>query len=299
MLNRVARHKKRRKQEQTDIIRRRAENLFVQYQHCALHMTESGVTKNEKEIVVSLTTFDKRIYDVHLTIETLLQQSHKPDRIVLWVSREDFGENDIPAILKRQMARGLEIGFCEEDLGPYTKFFYALEKYPNSLIVTVDDDIMYPPDMIDQLYKAYLKEPEVIHCHRAHDMTCDTQGQPLPYKQWLRFSGRSEAGLDVFPTGVGGVMYFPGCFDDEIRNKAVFRKLAPNADDVWLKAMSLKKGTLCKKINDTRAWSLRFLTIPGSQVFSLKRKNKQKDTGNDVQIAAVLSHYGLTLNNRD
>lgn len=290
------RRKKRSEQLRKELIRLRYSGLLCQYQDFALSRTAQGVAPSQDTppVVVSLTTFDKRINDVYLTIESLFQQSHKADKIVLWVSKEDFSSEDLPAMLKLQMKRGLEVEFCEKDLGPYTKFFYALQRYPDSLVLTVDDDILYPPDMIDQLVRAYRKAPDVIHCHRAHKMTLGANGRILSYKQWARFTQDSQPSLHVFPTGVGGVLYFPGCFDDEILNQDAFTRFAPNADDVWLKAMSLKKGTYCRKLDDSRDWELRFVVIEGSQAVALKRRNKQKSGGNDEQIEAVFDHYNLT-----
>jgi hypothetical protein len=43
----------------------------------------------------------------------------------------------------------------------------------------------------------------------------------------------------IFPTGVGGILYPPGCFYKDILNKDLFTKLAPFADDIWFWAMAI------------------------------------------------------------
>ncbi|MAY39907.1 MAG: hypothetical protein CMN82_14000 [Spongiibacter sp.] len=244
-------------------------------------------------MVVSLTSFGQRIHDVFLTVESLFQQSLKADKVVLWLSADEFNEESLPAVLKKQRERGLEIHFVPEDLGPYTKFYYALERYPDALLVTVDDDILYPLDLLDQLYIAHLLEPNKIHCGRAHRIAVDKNGDLLPYKQWWRHSNEPESSLLIMPTGVGGVLYFPGCLDPEVTNKSAFKRLAPRADDVWLKAMSLKRGTECRVFAQYGEWVLRNPTIIGSQEVSLKRRNKGSRHGNDQQIAAVFGEYRL------
>jgi len=300
ILNRLkqARRQKRAKEQLADSVRAKSNALALHLQNLTLHSSFAGTHNNQSEprlqpIVVSLTTFDKRINDVFLTIESIFQQSLKADKVVLWISKDDFSQEDLPMTLKHQMNRGLEVEFCEKDLGPHTKYFYALKKYPDSLIVTVDDDILYPIDMLDQLYRAYKKEPNVIHCNRGHKMLIDNSGNVQPYRQWQKSVSGSQASPLIFPTGVGGVLYFPGCFDEEVTHREAFERMSPNADDVWLKAMSLKKGVLCKSVADTREWSQRYLVIEGSQKFTLKRKNKSADTGNDVQINKVFEKYGL------
>ncbi len=288
--------RKKRKQEQdlSRTIKQKLLQLTVHYQNAALTSTEPGVGKNKSnDLIISLTSFGERVNDVHLTIESLFQQSLKADKIILWLAQKDFSEEDLPAILRLQQQRGLEIAFCDEDLGPYTKFFYTLQKYPDSLIVTVDDDLLYPHDMLDMLYRAYLKEPTYIHCHRAHKIVFDQNGNILPYKKWEKSTTDTTPSNLIFPTGVGGVLYFPGCFADEILDKNTFLKLSPHADDVWLKAMTLKKGVLCNRVRDSRDWGARFLVIEGSQKFALKMKNKSKTHGNDSKIQAVFKHYKL------
>jgi hypothetical protein len=223
---------------------------------------------------------------VYLTIESIFQQSVKADKVVLCIAKDDFAEEDLPALLKLQMRRGLEIEFCEKDLGPHTKYFYTLQKYPDDLVVTVDDDILYPVDMLDQLYRAYLKEPNYIHCHRAHRMIKTAEGSLEEYRKWPKGVQSGQASLDLFPTGVGGVLYFPGALDSDVFNQDKLLSLSPKADDVWLKAMSLKKNVYCKAIMDDRSWSERFLVINGSQVTCLKRFNKKG--GNDKQIDKLL-----------
>jgi len=263
----------------------------------ALDSNESGVGNDkEHDIVVSLTSFDKRIDDVYLAIESLFQQWVKADAIVLWVSAEHFPDKVLPESLVRQQQRGLQVRFVE-DLGPYTKYFYAFDQFPGSLVITVDDDTLYPPDMIDQLYRAYLREPTHIHCLRAHKMVLDGRGGLLPYRDWQldwRWGADEPAPWQlVFPTGVGGVLYFPGSLHEDAFNKDKFTALCPGADDVWLKAMSLLKGTPCSRVVDPRDWSRRFLTVGGSQLVALQDENWGRQGGNDGKIRAVFDEYGL------
>ncbi|MFL0796264.1 MAG: hypothetical protein K6L73_02095 [Cellvibrionaceae bacterium] len=288
------RRKKQAKQQRTQLIQMHSLLLSQEYLRLALSSIAQGIESNkEHRIIVSLTTIKPRINDIHLTIESIFQQSLKADKVVLWLSEDDFGEHDIPEILKKQIQRGLEIEFCK-DIGPHTKYHYTIQKYPNDLVLTVDDDILYPVDTVDMLYREYLKAPNMIHCHRAHRIDLDKNGAIKPYKQWPWNIQDDTPSLTVFPTGVGGVLYFPGCFDDEIINEEAFLKLSPGADDVWLKAMSLKKGTLCKKTTDHRDWGVRFPVISGSQTVSLKRRNKKAGSGNDSKIEATFKAYKLS-----
>ena len=264
------------------------------FQELAINETKPGIGNDlEQDLVVSLTSFPARINDVYLTIESLFQQSLKADKVVLWLSKADFGPNDIPQTLRNLELRGLTIAFCDEDLGPYTKFFYSLAAFPDSLLITVDDDILYPPDMVDQLYRAWKREPHVVHCQRAHKIKLNQDGSVLPYKLWDRVTQDGEASYLIMPTGVGGVVYYPGCFDQIVSDKDQFMRLAPKADDIWLKAMTLKNRVLCRKVPDIRPWGARYLTVEHSQQVALKRASKNTGGGNDQKIRDTFDYYDL------
>ncbi|TXS96710.1 glycosyltransferase family 2 protein [Parahaliea maris] len=272
-----------------DQARIRAGELRLQSEHCR----EPGVAPSaEDNLVISLTTIGSRLDNVALTIESLMQQTQRASRIVLCLDRETFRWRELPLSLSRQQGRGLEILFCERDLGPHTKYYYTLQKYPDSLLLTVDDDKLYPDDMVARLLVAHRAQPGVVHCHRGHGMTF-RRGQIRPYKRWQWNTLRSEASPLVFPTGVGGVLYFPGCFDEHVLDDGLFRQLCPSADDVWLKAMTLARGVDCQVVPRDYLWKTRNLTIPGSQQTALKRRNKHAVSGNDAQIARTFDYFGL------
>lgn len=258
-----------------------------------------GVTdvKRNPELIVSLTTVPWRISKAHLCLDSLLRQSLKPDRVILWLAEggHDDGlsidRGNLPKGLTALMSRGLEIGWCR-DIRSYTKIVPTLRAYPDALIVTADDDEFYPRHWLKVLYEAYQKEPEYIHCHRALMIRYDGRGRVLPYSSWDRLwelpdPEVQEPSLDLFPTGVGGVLYGPGHLHSEVLNESSFLSLCPKADDVWLKAMSLLNGVACKKagtgnikLNDIRIKNDRDLWT--SNV-----------TENDGQIQAVSQRYGV------
>lgn len=271
---------------------------FAQYEvYCrnkVLESKASGLGNDAPDcITISLASYSLRINTVYLTIESLMQQSLKADRIVLCLSKNEFSEADLPISLKKQRERGLEILFCEENLRSYNKFFYTLKKYPNDIVITVDDDFIYPVDTVEILYNAYLKEPQVIHCNRARQMRLDKSGKLQSYRKWNFDKALNEATLCTFPTGAGGVLYFPGSLDDAVFDKKSFLRLAPTADDVWLKAMSLKKSVKCRQVKHNRLFEEQFIAIPGSQVVSLRSRNKNRRSGNDAAISQLFSKYGL------
>lgn len=247
--------------------------------------------REKKNIIVSLTTYNKRIYDVHLTIESLLNQTYKPNKIVLWLAEDEFNNENVPLILKNLIPRGLEIGFCK-DLKSYKKLIPTLKKYPKEIIVTIDDDIIYPYDFIENLYKNYSKDNNCIYFYRGNKMKFDNKGNILPYLKWDGNYKKNEKNYVVLPTGVGGILYPPKCFHEDMLKEEIFMKLCPYGDDIWFRAMSLLKDIPCKRVGLPEKFADNFIEIEGSQDIALFRINVGENK-NDVQIKKVFNYYNL------
>ena len=243
------------------------------------------------DIIVSLTTYGKRIYDVPFTIESIMQQSMKPNRIILWLDNS-FKDKQLPQSLLSQKKRGLEIFFCD-DIRSYTKLVPALRTYPNDAIITIDDDCLYDFDILEKLITAYLQDSQYIYCTRFHRMTFAGDNTLKPYNEWEWRSKIEEASHLNFATGVGGVLYPPHSLDKEVSNESIFMDICKFADDVWFKAMAIKKGTLVKKVQTRSIKSEDYLENGDVQETGLRIINVKTDNLNDKQIKAVFEKYNL------
>lgn len=103
--------------------------------------------RRDDSIIVSMTTFPARIGYVHLAIKSLLNQTVSPGKIILWLAKDQFQDVEIPQQLRALCTYGLEIRFCDEDLFAHKKYYYAMRAFPEQIIVTYDDDIIYPEDL--------------------------------------------------------------------------------------------------------------------------------------------------------
>ncbi len=258
-----------------------------------LHDNAPGITEDHytnQNIVVSLTSFGRRIHEVALTIESLMQQTRKANRIVLWLS-DDLEKHPLPQALILQQRRGLEIKFCK-DLRSYTKLIPQLKESPEDVIVTVDDDTLYDYDVLDHLITAYLLSPKMIHCCRVHRMLFDNHGHLLPYKKWEWNCSKEGPDKTYFITGVGGVLYPPHSLDDEVFNDVVFLDICPYADDVWFTAMAIKKGTPINKVFTRHEHGEDYIMNYQPLEHGLSEKNVHS-FGNDRQLSAVFDHFNL------
>lgn len=275
-----------------------------------LNSDRSGVDKlfniNNSKVIVSLTTYNKRIYDVYLAIESIMQQTVKPSKIILWLDEKEFTSDNIPHSLILQQKRGLEIKFCA-NIKSYKKLIPTLKNYSNDIIITIDDDVMYPFDLVERLLKGYYTDPKCIYFTRGHKIRLNEEGLPLPYREWYidAIGNQNECpfakdlrGYDIlsFPTGIGGILYPPNSLNHEVINEDVFMEICPNADDVWFKVMSLMNGTYSRQVYIDKPFYKKFLVIQDGQEIALNKSNF-KNNGNDAQIKAVLQKYNIKFNN--
>ncbi|QJR81975.1 glycosyltransferase family 2 protein [Alteromonas pelagimontana] len=245
--------------------------------------------KNDKQLIVSLTSIESRLHLLDLTLNSLLSQSVQPTMIILWLSEHI---EQIPANIKAFEARGVTVKLCE-DVGPHTKLVHTLVQYPEAVIVTADDDTLYPKQWLAELVDAYFNRPGAIHCHRAHYINFNADGTLAPYTKW-GWLAQGIVGADnrIFPTGVGGVLYPPGSLHPDTTNIALFRKLSPKADDIWFKFMALLQGTVSSKVNSRFR---EYMTTEGSQEEAKLGPQNVGGGGNDKQFQACFAHYNLPL----
>ncbi len=255
-----------------------------------INNTAQGVTSERHcghEIVVSLTTYEPRLRTVYLTIASLMHQSLKANHIVLWLA-DEYRNRRLPATLTALQKRGLEIQFCP-DIRSYKKLIPTLELYPDAAIITVDDDVIYDFDLIDRLVSAHIEDPDSVLCTRMKVIQKDASGEILPYKKWKQ-GGVGTDNPGNFATGVGGILYPPHIFTQEMLDKKKFMTLAPTADDIWFKAMTLSAGVKVRRIITRNDNGEDFLQIPGIYSIGLAIENVDK-CRNDATMKALEQYF--------
>ena len=84
-----------------------AEMRRWQLEEAIINCTQPGVAEeavlDDKRLIVSLTSYGRRLYDVAYTVESIMRQTLKPNKIVLWIDESD--KDNIPIALRNQQAR--------------------------------------------------------------------------------------------------------------------------------------------------------------------------------------------------
>ncbi|SEG21516.1 Glycosyl transferase family 2 [Bryocella elongata] len=217
-------------------------------------------------LILSLTSHRRRFPTLLPALRSLLAQTVRPDRTILWIARGDMEE--LPDEVRGLQRHGLEIRPAE-DRGTYTKILPALDAFPEAYICIADDDVYYWPTWLEEMVAGVRTSVPATVCHRAHRILLENEGF-APYGSWphqVEATGRS---LDFFPTGIGGVLYPPGSLQHTAADLEAIggRRFG---DDLWLYWISRRNGFIPCKVSGKR----QFDYIGDSQDAGLWReKNK-------------------------
>ncbi len=243
-------------------------------------------------LVLSLTSYPPRFATLPLTLECLLSQTVQPDHFILWIAESD--REQLTDEILSFTEQGLEIRYCE-DIKAYKKLIPSLRQFPESFIVTADDDVYYWPTWLEELVTSWSGEDKEIVAHSAYTVELDNGGQPRPCPEWSwgikgDIEQAKQSGLN-FATGGGGILYPPGSLPEEVLDSETFQELAPHNDDIWLYWMSRRHGSKVKAIRP----ECKMPTWFGSQQTALRNYNI-KQNGDDEQVANMLNSYGFPEN---
>ncbi len=245
-------------------------------------------SKNEGGIIVSFTTIPARINRIWIMIESILRQTQKPDRLILWLSNEQFPCIDVlPKILLDQTSRGLEIRFMSGDIRSHKKYYYALKEFCNYYLLTVDDDIIYRSTMISDMYNYSRHFPGSVISQYCMKMIWNEE-EIESFSLWPIIVEETTPNLFSFFGSGGGTLFPPFSMDPDVLNEDLFMNLTPLADDVWLNAMCRLNMT---NIVKTKYFSnfLPILYRHNSKLESVNCGMRQ----NDIQIQSLRGHYFL------
>ncbi len=225
------------------------------------------------KVTVSLTSFPARIQYVHLAIKSLMMQTYKPDRIVLWLAEEQFPTKELPNELLSLQENGLEIIWMH-DLYGHKKYFYPIiNQADDEVVITFDDDIIYSPNCINRLIKTHTKHPDCVVCDRGQTITFNKKGSILPNPgSWkvISTTGVHKPTYSMNPSPGGGCLIPKGAFFKDSVDEEKIRGLAYKNDDLWYMFMCAENKTRMIK---TRKYHKAFSVIDGSQTVQMATEN--------------------------
>ena len=201
---------------------------------------------SKQQVIVSLTSFPAAIPYAAQAIQSILNGSVLPDKVVLYLTFSQFNEKAIPQELLKMAEENprFEIRDYPRDIRSYRKLIPALIDFPDAVIVTIDDDVAYHKNMLRDLLNLHEEFPNAVLAHRAKRMK-----PGKPYRKWSKYrwyhflTKRIHAGYKNIQTGVGGVLYPPHSLKADMRDVELFTQIAPTTDDIWFWAAAVANGT--------------------------------------------------------
>ena len=117
-------------------------------------------------------------------VQSLLNGSVLPDKVVLYLTFSQFVEKEIPqelwALAKSNPI--FEIRNYDRDIRSYRKLIPALQDFPDAVIVTVDDDVAYHRNMLRDILHLHEQYPDAVLAHRAKRIKLG-----MPYRKWTKY----------------------------------------------------------------------------------------------------------------
>lgn len=267
------------------MVRRRALRLLAQFPR----NPDAPRHSLPGELVISLTSYPARFATLHLTIKSLIDQTVRPDRIVLWIAEGDIGQ--LPETLTSLRDDRFQIESCE-DLRSFKKILPSLASFPKAFILIADDDTYYPEEWLRSLVDTYDPASPSVVFTRGHRPRYTADGRLMPYRQWDRNAVNDPEGSvsqDMMATGNGGVLYPPGSLPPETTNLETIRKFSETSDDVWLYFMRRRSGFPVKRVPGPKREYVEWDGTQAQALWALHRTGKK-----DEHLQAMADEFGLS-----
>ncbi|HFI0053198.1 TPA: glycosyltransferase [Streptococcus suis] len=258
--------------------------IYVQNKKLSIGINNSE-DRNQR-IIASLTSYPARIDILSVTIKSILLQSMKADKVILWLG-SDSQNVELPESIVELKKYGLEIRFVEDNIMPHKKYFYAMQEFPSDIIITFDDDVIYSPFTISSLVKTHRAFPKSVCARRAHRIILE-DGDMIPYSKWeFNCTSVTKPSHLLFATGIGGVLYPPKSLYKDALDISRVKNECLRADDVWLKIM--------ETLADTKVvWAKCLLIVPPdvkkNQTIGLAQGNVNRNQ-NDIYMTNLEEKY--------
>ncbi len=231
-----------------------------------------------EKYIVSFTTFPARYDYAAVMVSNLLEkQTYRDFHIVMTLFKDDYAQ--LGGDLKKLVDGGtLEVIMAEENLCPHLKYYYAMRKYHDKPVITLDDDRVYSPNVIAGLVEKHesLSYKSVVAISAPKmKRTYDWTGL-VPYGDWCLGSqclNPNEKSYLAVAEGFAGVLYPEECFDchgidlDELKSILYH-------DDMYLKVLEIRNRIPVTQVNGTIRREFSSSHICGTQEFKIEKRTK-------------------------
>lgn len=218
--------------------------IFEQWGSYDTHLAVKLDEKHDTKYIVSMTTIPKRKSKlVDVNIKSILEQSYKFDKFVINID-DNLNWDDYEFYFNlKNLDERIEVNVCDHKWRSCNKLLPTLKKYPNDVIIVVDDDICYPKDCILKLVEKYEKNKDCIIAHEIDPIVvkeskfkgyCYLYDVKMEQKEY----GKYLSNCCLFP---------PHVFDgtDLFNYEKMMELTEGTHDELWFWVNSTLKGVKC------------------------------------------------------
>jgi len=167
---------------------------------------------NNNYVIVSLTSWKKRIQNVHIILYSILSGTYIPDKIVINLSEDEFPlkEKELPSeLLLFKKYNIVEINWVKENTKAFKKIIPTMKLYPNSIVLGIDDDIILPKTTLADMINKYLSNNGVIAYFKSEykNISYCTTGFCTLYPAYLFNEKFTSVPLNIIQCGADDVYY--------------------------------------------------------------------------------------------
>lgn len=237
----------------------------------------------EQNLIISLATYSLRFPTLPKVLNSLVNQSMKPWKIV--VNMDDVDVKNITPEIQEYLDRDdFELILSPDAIRPHKKYYYTMLKYRKNPIITVDDDMIYNTDMVQSLYQSYKEHPDCISAMETVLVGFHINGKPKLKTSWKFHQIIEEPTHSIVAEGVGGVLYPPNILQLKKNQKFEMYDFICE-DDLYLKMLEVKKDIKVITAKSLMNLGQRGIHIKEGQEKALVNNNSQ--TGSKEYIDKI------------
>ena len=130
---------------------------------CKIQNKEKNFFLYKEKVILTMTSWKPRIKHVYKTLEILINNSVRPNKVILNLAIDEFPKKnaELPkSLLNLLKYDNFEIYWVKENTNVFKKLMPTLNRFKNDIIMTVDDDVRYPYDLVENTLKEFLRNKQ-------------------------------------------------------------------------------------------------------------------------------------------
>lgn len=237
--------------------------------------------KTNRQIIAGMATIKERKYLLSQVIISILPQV---DKLIIY-------QNDYKDLSYLSLSNKIEI-YSKEDTGiDYRSSgkFYKASEYPNDYYFSIDDDIIYPPDYVENtISKMKYYGNNVVVSYHGRNLKPNATSYYRDYSDMVVFHLSQRIDVEITYIGTGVMCMIPSTINFNLNDIT-----QPNMTDIEISLMAKKNNIKCIVLSHRRNW-IKPIINNTSSIYGTQSKDDRERTN----FALTLRQIGNELNKK-